>query len=157
MCWQCENPDGDFAAELIRGIDKHGWRLLGIGATETTPEYVYTVGLPYRFNHPELIMVGALTEVGAILNAMVEYIKDSGRRLEPGQTMRLGDADFAFAKMNPESLGQPALDGGEIVCSDEVNLRLGVEPLGAVQVLEHPLARMCERHFEEELHAWLSS
>jgi len=59
MCWQCDNPSGDFTAHLIDVIDECGWAVSGVEASATNPGWLYTVGLPARFGHPELVIAGA--------------------------------------------------------------------------------------------------
>ena len=52
------------------------WQAIGVGASETTPSFMYTVGLPEIYGHPELIVVGTSQQGGYHLIAtLVEMIK----------------------------------------------------------------------------------
>jgi hypothetical protein len=60
-------------------IRRHGWHAQGIYATETTPSFLYTIGLRDSFNHPELLMIGPPVETcHSLVSAVVERIRGGG-------------------------------------------------------------------------------
>lgn len=44
--------------KLLRGIEKYGWAVTLIEATDYLPSFAYTVGLSRSYEHPELISFG---------------------------------------------------------------------------------------------------
>jgi hypothetical protein len=68
--------------KLISNIEKFGWAVLYIEATDYLPSFAYTVGLWRNYNHPELISFGLTTKtLNAILNIGGDLIK-SGQNIQ---------------------------------------------------------------------------
>jgi hypothetical protein len=151
MCWECDNPGGDFEAHLIEVIEQHGWTLVGVEGSVDRPPCVYTVGLPYQFGHPELLMVGNTPDTGAVLNGIGDYIRDTGRTIRAGETMRLGDRSFGFGVVS-----RSRRRAGEIVLSERVNARLGVYRVSALEVVRLEELEVCSGCFDHALHEWMA-
>lgn len=68
--------------KLISDINKYGWTVLVMEATEYLPSFAYTVGLWKNYHHPELISFGLTTgTLQSILNIGGELAK-AGKSLE---------------------------------------------------------------------------
>lgn len=82
--------------ECLDQVLEHGWRvmLVGAGNAEDQPAFAYTVGLPHRTGHPELVMTGLPFEV------MHPVLNDLSRRVLAGFPLAAGDlAEGALARV----------------------------------------------------------
>lgn len=92
--------EDEFLRNISATVDAHQWAVLFVGGACSVPgcdgdhpsdldeadlpPYGYTVGLPLRFGHPELVMVGLPNDRTAhVLNAVCEQVA-AGAWLEPG-------------------------------------------------------------------------
>lgn len=146
MCWECDHPDGDYIGHLIEVIDEHGWAVSGVEATAEDPGWLYTVGLPARFGHPELRIAGASSDSHSVLNGIAGYIRDSGRRIEAGHLMRLGDRAYGFAAVSWERQ-----QAGEIQASVDVHRVLGITELEVLDVVRLHELECCDHRFDDAL------
>ena len=72
--------------KLIADIEKFGWAVLLVEASDYLPAFAYTVGLWKNYNHPELISFGLSTQtLHSILNIGGELVK-SGHDLKTNKT-----------------------------------------------------------------------
>jgi hypothetical protein len=152
MCWQCDNPGESFAGHLIDVMDVQGWAVTGPLTSAEGPGWLYTVGLPARFAHPELLIADTSDDAHSVLNAIAGYIRDSGRTIEAGQTMGLGDRVYGFGAVSGERRRN-----GEIHWSVEVHRLLGITKVHALEVVRLPEHEYCDEHFEEALRSWMGS
>jgi xanthine dehydrogenase molybdopterin-binding subunit B len=147
MCWQCDNPDGDYTSHLIDLIDEHGWALSGVEATASDPGWLHTVGLPARFQHPELLIAGCSADAHEVLNGIAAYIRDSGRTIAAGEIMRLGQRVYTFGATSDERRRAGAIDA-----SIDVHRVLGITDVDALEVMRVVEFEYCEHHFDEAIH-----
>ncbi len=71
--------------QLLADIEKFGWTVLLLEATEYLPSFAYTVGLWKNYNHPEIISLGLTTKtLHLILNEAGEIAK-SRQTIEVGK------------------------------------------------------------------------
>ena len=127
MCWQCDNPDGDYISHLIDLVEEHGWAVSGVEASPTRPGWLHTVGLPARLGHPELLISGCSVDSHHVLNGIADYVRKSGRTIAAGETMRLGDRMYAFGAMTDAHRRDGVID-----VSTDVNRVLGVTDIDAL-------------------------
>ncbi|MGI8793480.1 MAG: DUF4262 domain-containing protein [Acidimicrobiales bacterium] len=152
MCWECDNPGGDYAAHMLKVIDRFGWGVGGVEASPNDPGWLHTIGLPVTLGHPELLMQGATGETHAVLDAIAAYIRDSGRTISAGETMGLGEHMITFGAVSRQRRRR-----GELASSEEVLARLGFTKVTAIEVLGMPAElQQCSRCFDESLRQWLS-
>src|SRR6266508_4528542 len=72
--------------ETLARIDAHGRAVMHILQPDgSSPAYSFSVGLAYRFQQPEVLMIGLPHDV------MQEVINEIGRGMESGQRFREGD------------------------------------------------------------------
>lgn len=72
-CVVCEEGWEAYEKQASETIKKFGWMLQGVGASDTTPPFVYSVGLS-QFNLPEIILVGPFPqEIAAKLVNLVGF------------------------------------------------------------------------------------
>jgi Domain of unknown function (DUF4262) len=72
--------------ELLARIDGYGWAVMHIFQPNgAAPPYSFSVGLTYRFQQPEILMIGLPHDV------MEDVINQIGRGMEAGQRFREGE------------------------------------------------------------------
>lgn len=151
MCWQCDNPGGDYAAHMLEVIARSGWGIGGVEASAGHPGWLYTIGLPVTLGHPELLIHGATEANAAILDGIARYLQSTGRAISPGETMTLGHHHLTFGVVNRQRRR-----AGELAGSDEVLARLGYPRVKAIEVLAMPAElHECPACFGASLRRWL--
>ena len=146
MCWECDNPGADYIGHLVDLIEEHGWAVSGVEATSTDPGWLYTVGLPARYGHPELLIADASTDSARVLNGIADYIRRTARTIAVGETMQLGNRVYTFGL-----LSETRREAGVIDTSIVVNRFLGVSDVEALEVIRVREYEYCDHHFEEAI------
>lgn len=151
MCFVCDGGTIDEYNEIVSAnIERAGWHLTGVEASDRTPGWVYTIGLIERFDHPELVVMG-----GCCMQCAAAQLNNLGRLIESGTRMAV---DTAVCDCHP---GGPARFGP--VHPAQWNDRLGTwvmyyQPLGlpfersALQVIN----RAPSGRWQDELASWRS-
>lgn len=68
----------DFEQQILDNIQQSGWHCNAVGAGESYPTFVYTVGLERSFGHPELMILGlAPATAHGILTKIVQRLSDN--------------------------------------------------------------------------------
>lgn len=151
MCWQCENPGGDFEAGLIEKIRDRGWTVTGVQPDAGEPGWMYTVGLPRSYGHPELVIRPFCDASLDTIWAVAEHVATTGARLEPGQLINLGGVIHGF---RPLSAGEIA--DGDIICSQLVHARLGHPgDVTALEIVPVPELQRCDACIDVAIASWL--
>ena len=94
--------DNKFSAD----IEKFGWTVLLIEATDYLPSFAYTVGLWKNYKHPEIISFGLTTKtLHLILNDAGEIAK-AGRKIEVGKNYDdfFENSDTQFLKVDNRNI-----------------------------------------------------
>jgi hypothetical protein len=65
-------------------IEKFGWTVMLMEATDYLPSFAYTVGLWKNYNHPEIISFGLTTKTLHLV------LNDAGERVKAGQKIEIG-------------------------------------------------------------------
>lgn len=65
-----------YEQDIAANVDRHSWAAILV--YDVSPSFVYSVGLMFSFEHPELIIFGLDDEGRKVLRAIVEDIR-SGR------------------------------------------------------------------------------
>ncbi|MFB9908517.1 DUF4262 domain-containing protein [Allokutzneria oryzae] len=95
MCWDCDNPDGDYLAHLRGIIDSHGWAVQGVEGDGVHPPWAYTVGLTPR-GKPELVVTGMPFQGAAgLLNVIAPETVQAGERIELGEALLIEVVELA--------------------------------------------------------------
>jgi hypothetical protein len=147
----CDNPDGDYISHLLDVIEECGWAVSGVEASATDRGWLYTVGLPARYGHPELLIAGSSADEHRVLNSIGAYIRDSGRKISAGEIMRLGDRVYGFAVVS-----RARRRAGEIGASIETHRVLGITKVEALEVIRMPLLERCDYHLDKALQELVS-
>jgi hypothetical protein len=64
---------------VIKNVHTFGFHVVAIRAEKDTPQFFYTIGLYYQYQHPELLIMGVDVNVAhAILMNAYEFIKTGG-------------------------------------------------------------------------------
>src|SRR5687767_12106802 len=85
MCWSCDNPDGDYLAEVVLPtIERCGWM---VQAVSGRPRLAYTVGLTER-GLPELVTTGLAP---ARAHVLLNSVAAAGLVLVPGESVQVGE------------------------------------------------------------------
>ena len=85
-CIGCSGATTEQIRDVIEGdIARVGWSLMGIGAGEDFPTFLYTVGLK-DYSLPDIIVVGLPPQwIGGFINEFIESLVE-GKKLEMGKT-----------------------------------------------------------------------
>lgn len=79
-------PADDAERQCIETVERAGWEVLLVGADgDAAPAFAYTIGLPHRVGHPELLISGLRPEV------MHHVLNDVAGEVVGGATVRPGD------------------------------------------------------------------
>ncbi len=70
--------------KLSADIEKFGWTVILLEATDYLPSFAYTVGLWKNYNHPEIISFGLTA------NTLHLILNDAGEIAKAGQTIEVG-------------------------------------------------------------------
>lgn len=97
----------DFEQQILNNIQQCGWHCNAVGAGESYPSFVYTVGVTHSFGHPELIVFGlAPATAHGILSKIIERLADEN------------DSDSASADNDPwKFVSVPESDRAELALS----------------------------------------
>ncbi|WP_207426651.1 DUF4262 domain-containing protein [Pedobacter sp. SYSU D00535] len=94
--------DDKFASD----IEKYGWIVLMIPASDYLPSFAYTVGLLKHFNHPELICFGMKEQVAN------QILNDAGELIRKGEVIKtetnydlFENSRAEFIKVDKRSIG----------------------------------------------------
>ncbi|MCW2607330.1 MAG: hypothetical protein JWO60_2023 [Frankiales bacterium] len=104
MCWDCDNPGGDYVEEVVRpNIERYGWHVTGVYGGRNSAPFAYTVGLTLH-GLPELLVTGLRLERGAtLLNHVGHQLLLEGP-VEHGQRLRHGGRDVEVVELpHPEA------------------------------------------------------
>ncbi len=81
--------------QLLEDVEKYGFHILFISATDYSPSFGYTVGLYKTYNHPEIILFGSTGHaVQAVMN-------NNGNLLKSGKQMALNKVYYDFFENVP--------------------------------------------------------
>lgn len=102
MCLRCDGRRQDAVTDhYVRMVDTFGWAAIGV--TAEVP-WTYTVGLRWRLDHPELVVVGVdPTEAHQLLRQIVEHIED-GAALRAGTLVVLPGVEVTFGHVHHRNL-----------------------------------------------------
>lgn len=102
MCLRCAGwSDERIARRYARLVDAHGWAAIAVDAEVP---WIYTVGLRWRLDHPELIVVGVdPVDAHHLLHDLVDRIED-GEVLRPGGLAVLPDVEVTFGHVHHRNL-----------------------------------------------------
>jgi hypothetical protein len=102
MCLRCAGwTEAEVTRHHARLIDEHGWAAVGVDAAVP---WTYTIGLRWRLDHPELIVVGVHpVDAHHLLHELVERIED-GAVLRPGELVVLSDVEVTFGHVHHRNL-----------------------------------------------------
>lgn len=92
--------------KLSDDIEKFGWTVILLEATDYLPSFAYTVGLWRNYNHPEIISFGLTTKTLHLI------LSDAGEIVKVGQKMKVGknyddffeDNDTQFLKVDSRNV-----------------------------------------------------
>lgn len=77
----------EYNAIVSNNIEKSGWHLTGVDRSDSSPGWVYTIGLIERFDHPELVVMG-----GCCMECAAAQLNDLGRLIQAGTRLAVGTA-----------------------------------------------------------------
>lgn len=76
--------EDDSDRKLLSDIEEHGWHVVFVAEEPGTPRFAFTVGLYYRYAHPEILVMGLKQPTAhSLLHAMVARIQ-GGEKFEAG-------------------------------------------------------------------------
>jgi len=88
--------EDDSDRKLLSDIEEYGWHVVFVAEEPDTPRFAFTVGLYYRYAHPEILVMGLRQPTAhSLLHSMVARIQH-GERFESGAFIT-GIASFPLA------------------------------------------------------------
>ena len=89
--------------KLLSDIDKFGWHMVAIEEDATGPEYIFTVGLFYTFEHPEIVIMGLPRDIMCqFLEDIVSLIRTGKKYSNLFRDTDLASFPITFRNVNPE-------------------------------------------------------
>lgn len=114
--------------DIAASVSRYGWTAVGVDEFE--PNYVYSVGLTYSAEHPEIVIVGLTGEGYPLLQLMVKMIAEGESFAAPGIYRNiLGEVPFAVRPVHPSHV-ESALAYAQAHCA----WRGDANRLAAIQV-----------------------
>jgi hypothetical protein len=100
-------PQNDTDRQILGWVEEFGWAVIGIEEDELGPAYAYSVGLWRGLLHPEIVVVGLVSE------AAHQLINDVGDAIKAGKRFELGEEydglvpgyKVAFVEVHPSNIG----------------------------------------------------
>lgn len=90
-------PEDDSDRKLLFDVETYGWHMVVIEQDDEGPEYIFTVGLYYSFEHPEVVIMGLPRNVMCqLLQDMVKRIQEGKRYSESNLDNELASFPIAF-------------------------------------------------------------
>ncbi len=81
------NPRDEDDAKVLKNIAEHGLHIIHVMEEENLPQFTYSMGLGYSFNHPETLIIGLKYELSKwMLNHLTHLLRGGDKKFENGQT-----------------------------------------------------------------------
>jgi hypothetical protein len=98
-------PEDDIERRVISDISEFGWHVVHVLADEVGPQYSFTVGLYYTFQHPEFIMMGLnpATTHQIFTTAVAEISKGFVFKTDTFSDRLLESCSCQFTSVKPEN------------------------------------------------------
>ncbi|MDO8331358.1 MAG: DUF4262 domain-containing protein [Fluviicoccus sp.] len=77
-------PEDPHDEKLLADVEQYGLHILGIFAEDNEPEYAFSVGLYYRYRHPEILLIGLNSNTAKDLINDVAALIQEGATFQPG-------------------------------------------------------------------------
>ena len=107
----CDICDGKTIEEVRQGthqnVLRHGFTKVAVG--DHGRGWVYTIGLLDNYVHPELVVVGELSEAAWVVEELAQRVL-TGERLTPGGTVHLDGLDLAVVPVHPAHFARGLLN-----------------------------------------------
>ena len=82
--FQLPSAESDYDKNLFKQLEDIGWHNVHINAEGELPSFSFTIGHFYKFNHPEILVVGLKSEISQqLLNIVAIKIAGAKERIEP--------------------------------------------------------------------------
>lgn len=103
MCAICDGATREEMVERdLDRIDRDGFCLVGV---EAEVPWVYTIGLRWTMDLPEMAVVGWPIETAcAVIHRVVETGRDEPDSIRPGAHLTIGDGEVHVGRVAPENL-----------------------------------------------------
>ena len=78
-----QEPKTAFEGKLLKGVEEHGWYVIGVPDGAEGRGFAYTIGVHLRTLQPEILIMGLpVASAHHLLNGIAEYLMEGGT-LEP--------------------------------------------------------------------------
>ena len=98
-------PEDDYDRKLLHDVQEHGWHLIGIDDEDSSPAYVFSIGMFHTLGHPEICMFGLsqTATMGQIINGIGDLVRD-GQHFKDGDESGdvLDGFQCAFRSVDPQ-------------------------------------------------------
>ena len=78
------NPESDYDKNLLKTLESVGWHNVHISEEGNSPAFAFSIGHFYKFNHPEVIVIGLKPEISQqLLNIVAIKVVGANTKIEP--------------------------------------------------------------------------
>ena len=99
--------EDDHDIKVLSDVKDYGFHIVWIKTEETQPEYCFTIGLEYSYEHPEIILMGLPIGAGKnIINILGAEIKNGKKFIDSDDYIKISSQKFMVKKMDPANYGE---------------------------------------------------
>ena len=101
-------PFADDASDIrvLSDVKDYGFHIVWIKTEDAQPDYCFTIGLEYSYEHPEIILMGLPIGTGkSIINKLGAEIKNGQKFIDSDNYIKISSQKFMVKKMDPANYG----------------------------------------------------
>jgi hypothetical protein len=93
--------------KVLSDVKDYGFHIVWIKTDDERPDYCFTIGLEYSYEHPEIILMGLPIGAGKnIINKLGAEIKNGLKFIESDDYIKISSQKFMVKKMDPTNYGE---------------------------------------------------
>jgi hypothetical protein len=92
--------------KVLSDVKEYGFHIVWINSEGLQPDYCFTIGLEYSYEHPEIILMGLPIGTGKnIINKLGAEIKNGLKFIDSDDYIKISSQKFMVKKMDPSNYG----------------------------------------------------
>ena len=93
--------------KVLSDVKEYGFHIVWIKSEGLQPDYGFTIGLEYSYEHPEIILMGLPIGAGKnIINKLGAEIKKGQKFIDSDDYIKISSQKFMVKKMDPSNYGE---------------------------------------------------
>ena len=93
--------------KVLSDVKEYGFHIVWIKSEGLQPDYGFTIGLEYSYEHPEIILMGLpIGAVKNIINKLGAEIKKGQKFIDSDDYIKISSQKFMVKKMDPSNYGE---------------------------------------------------